>query len=63
MTNQVIRTRDVVFNEDEVFQEDLKKLKDQLRKTLLEDIRKTLYKVMVKILNSKSEEEAQSAEK
>ena len=50
----------MIFNKDEVFQEDLEKLKDQLRKTLLEDIRKTLYKAMVKILSSKSK--AQPAE-
>jgi hypothetical protein len=56
VTNQVIKTRNVVFNENEVFQEDLKRLKNQLRKTLLEDIRKTLYKAMTKILSSKSEE-------
>jgi hypothetical protein len=62
VTNQVIRTRDVVFNEDEIFQEDLEKLKDQLRKTSLEDIRETLYEAMAKILSSESEEEAQPAE-
>jgi protein-L-isoaspartate O-methyltransferase len=47
----------VVFNEDEVFQEDLERLKDQLRKTSLEEIRKTLQEAMAEIPRNRFEEE------
>jgi len=57
VTNQVIRSRDVVFNEDEVFQGDLERLKDQLRKTSLEEIRKTLQEAMTEIPRDRFEEE------
>jgi hypothetical protein len=47
----------VVFNKDKIFQEDLKRLKDQLRKTSLEEIRKTLQKAMAEILRDRFKEE------
>ena len=47
----------MVFNKDEVFQGDLERLKDQLRKTSLEEIRKTLQEVMAEIPRDRFEEE------
>ena len=47
----------MVFNKDEVFQGDLERLKDQLRKTSLEEIRKTLQKAMTEIPRDRFEEE------
>jgi predicted unusual protein kinase regulating ubiquinone biosynthesis (AarF/ABC1/UbiB family) len=47
----------VIFNENEVFQEDLERLKDQLRKTSLEEIRKILQKAMTEIPRDRFKEE------
>ena len=50
VTNQVILTRDVVFNEDEIFPGKLGPLIDQLKKVTLEDIQETLQKALLPAL-------------
>ena len=43
MRNVVIRARDVIFNENEVFDGNLDKMKDDCLHIDLEDLRKYLY--------------------
>ena len=45
LLNRVISTRDVIFNEDELFTSDLEALKDDIREVDLEDFARLLQKV------------------